>query len=120
MEDRFEETRRHATCVLDPIWTNSATKAIVARPPQYWPLPPMESIPKDLDFAGACIPAWQVGGDFYDVYADKDGRIGLMLTDVAGKGLPAALLSSLIQGALRATSWTSDALMQEESRPATE
>jgi serine phosphatase RsbU (regulator of sigma subunit) len=87
-------------------------QADVARTVQLDLMPPMESIPEDLDFAGACIPAWQVGGDFYDVCADKNGRIGLMLTDVAGKGLPAALLSSLIQGALRATSWTSDALVQ--------
>ena len=87
-------------------------QADVARAVQLDLMPPMESIPEDLDFAGACIPAWQVGGDFYDVFADKNGRIGLMLTDVAGKGLPAALLSSLIQGALRATSWTSDALVQ--------
>lgn len=87
-------------------------QADVARNVQLDLMPPLESIPEDLDFAGACIPAWQVGGDFYDVCADKNGRIGLMLTDVAGKGLPAALLSSLIQGALRATSWTSDALVQ--------
>jgi len=87
-------------------------QADVARTVQLDLMPPKESIPKDLDFAGACIPAWQVGGDFYDVCADKNGRIGLMLTDVAGKGLPAALLSSLIQGALRATSWTSDVLVQ--------
>jgi serine phosphatase RsbU (regulator of sigma subunit) len=87
-------------------------QADVARTVQLDLMPPMESIPEDLDFAGACIPAWQVGGDFYDVCADKNGRIGLMLTDVAGKGLPAALLSSLIQGALRASSWTSDALVQ--------
>jgi Stage II sporulation protein E (SpoIIE) len=90
-------------------------QADVARTVQLDLMPPMESIPEDLDFAGACIPAWQVGGDFYDVCADKNGRIGLMLTDVAGKGLPAALLSSLIQGALRATSWTSDALVQAEA-----
>jgi hypothetical protein len=88
-------------------------QAEVARTVQLDLMPPVESIPKDLDFAGVCIPAWQVGGDFYDVCADKNGRIGLMLTDVSGKGLPAALLSSLIQGALRATSWTSDALVQE-------
>ena len=90
-------------------------QADVARTVQLDLMPPMKSIPKDLDFAGACIPASQVGGDFYDVFADKNGRIGLMLTDVAGKGLPAALLSSLIQGALRATSWTSDALVQAEA-----
>jgi serine phosphatase RsbU (regulator of sigma subunit) len=87
-------------------------QAEVARAVQLDLMPPMESVPQDLDFAGACIPAWQVGGDFYDVFADKHGRIGLMLTDVAGKGLPAALLSSLIQGALRATSWASDTLPQ--------
>ena len=89
-------------------------QAEVARTVQLDLMPPVGSIPKDLDFAGSCIPAWQVGGDFYDVYADKNGRIGLMLTDVAGKGLPAALLSSLIQGALSATSWISDALLQKE------
>jgi len=88
-------------------------QADVARTVQLDLMPPVGSVPEHLDFAGACIPAWQVGGDFYDVYADKNGRIGLMLTDVAGKGLPAALLSSLIQGALRATSWTTGALMQE-------
>jgi Stage II sporulation protein E (SpoIIE) len=87
-------------------------QAELARAVQLDLMPPMESIPEDLDFAGTCIPAWQVGGDFYDVFADKSGRIGLMLTDVAGKGLPAALLSSLIQGALRASSWTSDALLE--------
>jgi hypothetical protein len=87
-------------------------QADVARAVQLDLMPPMESIPEHLDFAGACIPAWQVGGDFYDVFADRNGRIGLMLTDVAGKGLPAALLSSLIQGALRASSWTSDALLE--------
>jgi sigma-B regulation protein RsbU (phosphoserine phosphatase) len=75
----------------------------------------MESIPQNLDFAAACIPALQVGGDSYDVCAGKNGRIALMLTDVAGKGLPAALLSSLIHGALRAASWTSDALAQTEA-----
>lgn len=90
-------------------------QANVARAVQLDLMPPMESIPEDLDFAGACIPAWQVGGDFYDVFTDKNGRIGLIVTDVAGKGLPAALLSSLIQGALRATSWTSDALFQARS-----
>jgi serine phosphatase RsbU (regulator of sigma subunit) len=87
-------------------------QAEVARAVQLDLMPPMESIPEDLDLAGACIPAWQVGGDFYDVFAHRNGRIALMLTDVSGKGLPAALLSSLIQGALRASSWTSDALLE--------
>jgi sigma-B regulation protein RsbU (phosphoserine phosphatase) len=87
-------------------------QADVARAVQLDLMPPRESIPEDLNFAVACIPAWQVGGDFYDVFADKTGRIGLMLTDVSGKGLPAALLSSLIQGAFRASSWTSNSLLE--------
>jgi len=74
-----------------------------------------ESIPEDLDLAGARRPAWQAGGDFYDVCTDNGSRIGLMLADVAGRGLPASLLSSLIQGELRATSWTSHALAHENA-----
>jgi len=53
-------------------------QADVARTVQLDLMTPVESIPKDLDFAGSCIPAWQVGGDFYDVYANKNGRIGLI------------------------------------------
>jgi serine phosphatase RsbU (regulator of sigma subunit) len=87
-------------------------QADLARGVQRDLLPPVKSIPEGLDFAAACIPAWQVGGDFYDVCASRNGEIRLTLTDVSGKGLPAALLSSLIQGALHGTSWTSDSIAQ--------
>lgn len=41
---------------------------------------------------GACIlPARQVGGDFYDVFTLKDGRVGVLIGDVADKGVPSAL-----------------------------
>ncbi|HZK60550.1 MAG TPA: SpoIIE family protein phosphatase, partial [Anaerovoracaceae bacterium] len=45
-------------------------------------------------FAAFYQPANQVGGDFYDFIALPDGRIGLVIADVAGKGVPAALLMS--------------------------
>lgn len=46
-------------------------------------------------------PANTVGGDYYDII-DLDGdRIGLVVGDVAGKGMPAALLMALLQGSLR-------------------
>jgi serine phosphatase RsbU (regulator of sigma subunit) len=55
-----------------------------------------------LDFAASCVAAWQVGGDFYDVFTTESGRIAFVLGDVSGKGIPAALLMGLLHGAVRA------------------
>ena len=46
-------------------------------------------------------PAAEVGGDYYDVIELGDGRIAFVVADVAGKGLPAALLMTLLRGSLR-------------------
>jgi phosphoserine phosphatase RsbU/P len=46
-------------------------------------------------------PAAEVGGDFLDYFLLPDGRIGLYLGDVSGKGLPAALYAALAVGTLR-------------------
>lgn len=58
-----------------------------------------------LEFSAGCTPAWQVGGDFYDVYVDESGRIGLALGDVSGKGLPASVVAGLLLGAVRFSAW---------------
>ncbi|HTM58388.1 MAG TPA: SpoIIE family protein phosphatase [Candidatus Udaeobacter sp.] len=47
------------------------------------------------------IPSKQVGGDFYDVVPVGDGSYLLAIADVSGKGVPAALLSSMLQASLR-------------------
>jgi sigma-B regulation protein RsbU (phosphoserine phosphatase) len=47
-------------------------------------------------------PARQVAGDWYDALALGDGRIGLGIADVTGKGMPAALLMSNLQAAVKA------------------
>ena len=47
------------------------------------------------------IPSKQVGGDFYDVVRDGNGAFLVAIGDVSGKGVPAALLSSMIQASLR-------------------
>jgi serine phosphatase RsbU (regulator of sigma subunit) len=47
-------------------------------------------------------PARQVGGDFYDAFNLPDGKIGLVIADVADKGIPAALFMTLIRTLIRA------------------
>jgi len=51
--------------------------------------------------AGLSIPAGPVGGDWYDFIPLPDGRWGLVLADVSGKGTAAALLMSATRGMLR-------------------
>lgn len=57
-----------------------------------------------LEIVGYCLPARDVGGDHYDFLEMEDGRIGLSLTDVAGKGIAAALLVSIVQASVRSLS----------------
>jgi len=54
-----------------------------------------------VDCAGACRPAQGVGGDYYDFLTLSGGRLGIALGDVAGKGIPAALLMASLQASLR-------------------
>ena len=54
-----------------------------------------------LDYAGICIQARQVGGDYYDFLDLGQGRLGLVVGDIAGKGMAAALLMANLQANLR-------------------
>jgi sigma-B regulation protein RsbU (phosphoserine phosphatase) len=54
-----------------------------------------------LDLAAACVPARELGGDFYDFLPYGTGRLALAVGDVSGKGTAAALLSSMTIGMLR-------------------
>ena len=54
-----------------------------------------------LDYAGKCRPASSVGGDYYDFVAMCDGRLGIAIGDISGKGVPAALLMASLQASLR-------------------
>jgi serine phosphatase RsbU (regulator of sigma subunit)/predicted ester cyclase len=55
-------------------------------------------------------PAREVGGDFYDFPPVADGRVGLVIGDVSGKGIPAAVLMASTQSVLRAISQREDSL----------
>src|SRR3989441_764318 len=54
-----------------------------------------------LDYAGHCVPALEVGGDYYDFLEISDRAIGFVLGDVSGKGVPAALLMANLQACFR-------------------
>ncbi len=55
-----------------------------------------------LDIAATYIPCFEVGGDLYDFLKINDNRIVVAISDVIGKGIPAALMMSCFRGAVRA------------------
>ena len=87
----------------------------VARRVQHDLFPNDDSISSRLGFAARCVPAYQVGGDLYDVFETDDGEVALILGDVSGKGLPAALLMGVVQGAVRASVGTGAAANHEQA-----
>lgn len=64
-----------------------------------------ETVPEveGFDLAAKSIPAKEVGGDFYDFVPVSGGRIGLVIADVSGKSVPAALFMVLARAIMRAT-----------------
>ena len=54
------------------------------------------------EISGVSIPAREVGGDFFNYFVLPDGRLALLVGDVSGKGVSAALLMANIQATLRA------------------
>ncbi len=55
-----------------------------------------------LDISGISIPAMEVGGDYYDYLSFDNGRFGIVIADVSGKGTSAALYMSQLKGMLKA------------------
>ena len=64
--------------------------------PQDFPHPP------GFSFAARSQPARQVGGDFYDVIALREGRVGLVMADVSDKGMSSALYMALAHSLIHA------------------
>ena len=55
-----------------------------------------------LQYAASCRPAKGVSGDYHDFIPLNGGKLGLMVADVSGKGLAAAMLGASLQAAVRA------------------
>ena len=56
-----------------------------------------------IDIRAAMHPAKEVGGDFYDFFPLDDNRIAVVIGDVAGKGVPAAMFMAVTRTVIRAT-----------------
>jgi sigma-B regulation protein RsbU (phosphoserine phosphatase) len=65
-------------------------------------LPEAAPVMPALDLFGTAVPAQEVGGDFYDWLPLADGKLGCIVADVSGKGMPAALLMAQLQATFRA------------------
>ncbi|NVK19202.1 MAG: SpoIIE family protein phosphatase [Methylocystaceae bacterium] len=60
-----------------------------------------------LDISAHLTPAKRMSGDFYDTFDLPDGKIGLAVADVSGKGIPAAFFMAVARTLLRATAMNS-------------
>jgi serine phosphatase RsbU (regulator of sigma subunit)/pSer/pThr/pTyr-binding forkhead associated (FHA) protein len=64
-------------------------------------LPHQSPVVPGYEIAGHNLPCQTVGGDYFDFFPYDDGRIGLVLGDVSGKGMPAALLMTALKGGVQ-------------------
>ncbi len=61
-----------------------------------------------LEIAAICKPSKEVGGDLYDFLPLRDGKLGIVVADVSGKGVPASLYMTLTKGLLTSIAETVD------------
>jgi PAS domain S-box-containing protein len=87
MEQRLERTR---------------TELHIAADIQKSFIPEETPVISEFEIDAVTIPAMEVGGDFYDFILQPDGRYGLVIADVAGKSIPAALFMALSRTIIRA------------------
>ena len=76
----------------------------IARDIQQSLLPERTPEIEGAELAAMSIPAKEVGGDFYDFIPISDDQLGLVIADVSGKGVPAALFMALSRALMRANS----------------
>lgn len=108
-----QENRDHQELALQ--FHHQEREVAEARSIQQGLLPKTIPQQQGYEIAGTWQPALTIGGDYYDVLAFDETTLGLCIADVAGKGLPAALLMSNLQAAVRglaAPSLSPDGLCQ--------
>lgn len=82
----------------------AAQELEIARQVQARLFPQIQPEMKTVEYAGVCLQARQVGGDYFDFLNLGPQRLGLIVGDVSGKGIAAALLMANLQASLRSQS----------------
>ena len=100
-ESRAVEAERRALAEKREAERRAAHELEIARQVQARLFPQRLPPSSTLEYAGFCLQARQVGGDYYDFLDLGRDRLGLVIGDIAGKGIAAALLMANLQANLR-------------------
>jgi serine phosphatase RsbU (regulator of sigma subunit)/catechol 2,3-dioxygenase-like lactoylglutathione lyase family enzyme len=95
------ERQRRASAEKLEIERRTSQELEIAKQVQARLFPQTFPVLRTLDYAGICIQARHVGGDYYDFFALGEERLGLFIGDISGKGIAAALLMANLQANLR-------------------
>ena len=98
---REVEAQRRAIAEKQEAERRVAQELEIAKQVQARLFPQTQPRLRTLDYAGICVQARQVGGDYYDYIDLGQGRLGLVIGDISGKGIAAALLMANLQANLR-------------------
>lgn len=98
------ELRRQAHAERLEAERRAAQEMEIAKQVQARLFPQVKPELKTVEYAGVCLQARQVGGDYYDFLNLGPQRLGLIIGDVSGKGIAAALLMANLQASLRSQS----------------
>ena len=98
---RSVEARRRILAERQEAERRAAQEIEIATQVQARLFPQIRPRTKTLEYAGVCLQARQVGGDYFDFLDLGQQRLGLVIGDVSGKGIAAALLMANLQANLR-------------------
>jgi serine phosphatase RsbU (regulator of sigma subunit)/predicted enzyme related to lactoylglutathione lyase len=98
------ELRRQAHAKKLESERRTAQELEIARQVQARLFPQIQPELKSVEYAGICVQARQVGGDYFDFLNLGPQRLGWIVGDVSGKGIAAALLMANLQASLRSQS----------------
>ena len=106
LETTIDKTLRHSRVMREALSSQNQLQALrqelnIAQSMQLSILPTSFPSTPQFEVHGRVIPAKEVGGDFYDIYRLEDGRLGVVIADVSGKGIPAALFMMVCRTLLK-------------------